>query len=418
MEYGLIGKQLIHSYAEEVHEALCDYHYELYPLPTEEEAHAFMKAKNFKAINVTLPYKELVIPYCDIVDPKAAAIGAVNTIVNRDGQLHGYNTDYDGFLYMARQHGVDFKGKSVLVLGTGATSRTVQAVAQDEGAGEILFASRSKKDGAFTYEEVHDQKQVQIIINTTPAGMYPHVGECHVHPEQFPNLEAVLDVVYNPFKTELILRAQAAGAVVCGGLEMLVAQALYAAQHFTRQRIPESHIMPICHQIFALRANVSLVGMPGSGKSTIGRQLAVMLGHKFVDLDEEVEKRAGCTIAQLFETKGETAFRDLEQQVCQEFGEENTQIISCGGGVVLRAENRRALRQNGLVVFIDRPVELLPTGRERPLSTGLERLRQMEQERRSLYESIADIRILNDTNNPEKAVQKVKEAIYETFGYQ
>lgn len=417
MEYGLIGEKLGHSYAKEVHEALADYDYRLWPLPTEQEAHDFMQKRNFKAINVTIPYKQLVIPYCALLEPKAEKIGAVNTIVNRDGFLHGYNTDYDGFLYMAKQHGVDFKDKTVLVLGTGGTSHTVNAVAMDEGAKQVIFVSRSKKDGAITYEEAPSHSEVQIIINTTPAGMYPNVGGCHIQPADFPNLEAVLDVVYNPFRTELIMRAEEAGVIASGGLQMLVAQAVYAARHFIRQHIPESHIAPICEQIYAMHANISLVGMPSSGKTTIGRYLAQVLDRKFVDLDAEIEKAEGRKPADIIREDGEEAFRAIEQRITAQVGKENGQVISCGGGVIKRKENVRALHQNGLIVFIDRPVELLRVGGDRPLSGSLEALRQMEQERRPLYESIADITVVNDGDVFLDAAKEAERAIHEAFGY-
>lgn len=417
MEYGLIGERLGHSYAKEVHEALCDYDYRLWPLPTEQEAHEFMKKRNFRAINVTIPYKQLVIPYCTWLEPKAKAIGAVNTIVNRDGFLHGYNTDYDGFLYMARQYGVDFKGKTVLVLGTGSTSHTVNAVAMDEGAKEVIFVSRSPKQGAITYEQAPSHSEVQIIINTTPAGMYPKVGECHIQPADFPNLEAVLDVVYNPFHTELIMRAEEAGVIAAGGLEMLVAQAVYAARHFTGQNIPESHIAPICEQIYAMRANISLVGMPSSGKTTIGRYLAQVLGRKFVDLDAEIEKETGRKPADIIREDGEEAFRDIEQRITAQIAKENGQVISCGGGVVKRKTNVRVLHQNGLIVFIDRPVELLRVGGDRPLSGSMEALRKMEEERRPIYESIADLHIKNDGDAFLDAAKAAERAIHEAFGY-
>ena len=415
MEYGLIGEKLGHSYAKEVHEALCDYDYRLWPLPTQQQAHEFMKKRNFKAINVTIPYKQLVIPYCALLEEKARKIGAVNTIVNRDGLLHGYNTDYDGFLYMAKRHGVDFKDKVVLVLGTGGTSHTVHAVAMDEGAKQVIFVSRNPKEGAITYEQAQAHTEVQIIINTTPAGMYPNVGVCHIQPADFPKLEAVLDAVYNPFRTELIMRAEDAGVIATGGLEMLVAQALYAARHFIRENIPESHIAPICQQIYAMRANISLIGMPSSGKTTIGRYLAQALGRKFVDIDTEIEKAEGRSPADIIRQDGEEAFRDIEERITARFSKENGQVISCGGGVVKRKQNLRGLHQNGLIVFIDRPVELLKVGEHRPLSGSMEQLRQMEQQRRPLYENAADLRIENSGDVFLEAAKAAEEAILEVF---
>ena len=231
--YGLIGGKLGHSYSKIIHEQIADYTYDLLPLPTEAEARAFMEKRAFAAINVTIPYKQLVIPYCDEVDPKAKAIGAVNTIVNRDGKLYGYNTDYAGFAYLAKAHGVDFADKTVLILGTGGTHSTVTAVCRDGGAKEILTASRTGKDGALLYSEAMHRRDVQIIVNTTPCGMFPNVGQCLIDPKAFPALEAVLDVVYNPFRTELLLRAEDCGVTAAGGFEMLVAQAVFAAEHFT-----------------------------------------------------------------------------------------------------------------------------------------------------------------------------------------
>lgn len=220
--YGLIGGKLGHSYSKIIHEKIADYTYELMPLPTEAEARTFMEKRAFTAINVTIPYKQFVIPYCDVVDPKAQAIGAVNTIVNRDGKLYGYNTDYAGFAYLAGAHGVDFAGKTVLILGTGGTHSTVTAVCRDGGAKEILTASRTGKGDALLYSEAMHRPDVQIIVNTTPCGMFPNVGQCLIDPKAFPALEAVLDVVYNPFRTELLLRAEDCGVTAAGGFEMLL----------------------------------------------------------------------------------------------------------------------------------------------------------------------------------------------------
>lgn len=294
MEYGLIGAKLGHSYSKIIHEAVCGYSYELHPLPTEKEAHAFMQAKAFKAINVTIPYKKLVIPYCDEVEPRAAAIGAVNTVVNRDGKLYGYNTDYTGFAYLARCHGVKFAGAVVLVLGTGGTHNTVTAVCQDAGAKQVLTASRTGKDGALTYEEAQQHPEINIIINTTPAGMYPNNGSCLLDLHAFPKLEAVLDCVYNPFRTELLLRAEELGVPAYCGFEMLVAQAVYAAEHFTGQKLPEAVIADTHRKLKRDLSNVAIIGMPGCGKSTIGRALAKTLGKTYVDLDEVIEKTPEC----------------------------------------------------------------------------------------------------------------------------
>ena len=347
MEYGLIGAKLGHSYSKIIHEAVCGYSYELHPLPTEEEAHAFMQAKAFKAINVTIPYKKLVIPYCDEVEPRAAAIGAVNTVVNRDGKLYGYNTDYTGFAYLARCHGVKFAGAVVLVLGTGGTHNTVTAVCQDAGAKQVLTASRTGKDGALTYEKAQQHPEINIIINTTPAGMYPNNGSCLLDLHAFPKLEAVMDCVYNPFRTELLLRAEELGVPAYCGFEMLVAQAVYAAEHFTGQKLPEAVIADTHRKLKRDLSNVAIIGMPGCGKSTIGRALAKTLGKTYVDLDEVIEKNTGMPIPDIFAREGEASFRKYESQAVAEISKQTRQVIACGGGVIKTPGNARALRQNG-----------------------------------------------------------------------
>ena len=401
--YGLIGSKLGHSYSKIIHEQIADYTYELMPLPTEAEARAFMEQREFAAINVTIPYKQLVIPYCDVVDPKAAAIGAVNTIVNRDGKLYGYNTDYAGFAYLARAHGVYFAGKTVLILGTGGTHSTVAAVCKDGGAAEILTASRTGKDGALTYGEAMRRKDVQVIVNTTPCGMYPHVGRCLIDPAAFPALEAVLDVVYNPFRTELLLRAEEQGIPAASGFEMLVAQAVFAAEHFTGKALDADMLIPaVSRQLRHELANISIIGMPGCVKSTIGAALAKQLGKTFVDLDAEIERRTGQTIPDIFAREGEAAFRRYEAETLADVAKQNRQVIACGGGVIKSAANVRALRQNGPVLWVRRPIEKLATG-GRPLSKGGAALKQLEEERTPLYQAAASA-VLDNTTSLHAAV--------------
>ena len=401
--YGLIGGKLGHSYSKIIHEKIADYTYELLPLPTETEARTFMEKRAFAAINVTIPYKQLVIPYCDVVDPKAAAIGAVNTIVNRDGKLYGYNTDYAGFAYLACAHGVDFASKTVLILGTGGTHSTVAAVCKDGGAAEILTASRTGKDGALTYGEAMRRKDVQVIVNTTPCGMYPHVGQCLIDPAAFPALEAVLDVVYNPFRTELLLRAEEQGIPAASGFEMLVAQAVFAAEHFTGKALDADMLIPaVSRQLRHELANISIIGMPGCGKSTIGAALAKQLGKTFVDLDAEIERRTGQTIPDIFAREGEAAFRRYEAETLADVAKQNRQVIACGGGVIKSAANVRALRQNGPVLWVRRPIEKLATG-GRPLSKGGAALKQLEEERTPLYQAAASA-VLDNTTSLHAAV--------------
>ena len=402
--YGLIGAKLGHSYSKIIHEQLAGYQYELIPLPTEAEARAFMEKRAFAAINVTIPYKQLVIPYCDVVDPKAKEIGAVNTIVNRDGKLYGYNTDYTGFSYLARVHGVDFADKTVLILGTGGTHSTVEAVCRDGGAKEILSASRTGKYGALTYNEAMRRRDVQIIVNTTPCGMYPNVGQCMLDPTAFPELEAVLDVVYNPFRTELLLRAEEHGVKTAGGFEMLVAQAVYAAQHFTGRFYATDSVIPTASRRLQRQlANISLIGMPGCGKSTIGAALAKRLNKTFVDLDEEIERRTGNNIPDIFAHEGEEAFRRYEAETLADIGKRTGQVIACGGGIIKTPANVHAMRQNGCVLWVQRPLGKLATG-GRPLSQGGAALKQLQAERTPLYRAAAHA-VLDNSSTLANAVQ-------------
>ena len=418
MEYGLIGGKLGHSYSKIIHEMLCGYRYELCPLPTEAEARAFLEKRAFKAINVTIPYKRLVMEYCTYLDPRAKAIGAVNTVVNKNGLLYGYNTDYLGFAHLCAAHGVDFAGRTVLILGTGGTHNTTRAVALDRGAARVLTVSRTpdRAKGELSYAEAVSSG-AQIVVNTTPAGMYPNVGVCSLDVAAMPGLEAVVDVVYNPDKTELVLRAEEAGVpVAVGGLEMLVAQAVYAAEYFLDRKFGDApaRIRRITAALRKEQLNVVLVGMPSCGKSTLGRLLAKQLGRTFVDLDEEIVKADGRSIPDIFAAEGEEGFRRRESEQTARFSKEGRQVISCGGGILKKPENLRVLRQNGVVLFLDRPLEELTVGGGRPLSSSPEALRQMEKERRPLYLAAADAVVLNRTTVAQ-AVDAALEALDEIF---
>lgn len=402
--YGLIGAKLGHSYSKIIHEKIADYTYTLLPLPTEAEARAFFAKREFTAVNVTIPYKQLALPCCDEVDPRAKAIGAVNTVVNRGGRLYGYNTDYAGFAYLAKAHGVDFAGKTVLVLGTGGTHATVSAVCRDGGAKEILTASRTGKDGALTYEQAAARSDVQIVVNTTPCGMYPQTGQCLLDVAALPRLETVLDVVYNPFATELVLCAKDRGLTAAGGFEMLVAQAVFAAEHFLSKPINHAEIGRVHAMLKKDISNVSIVGMPSAGKRSIGLRLAKKLGKRFVDTDALVEQRAGKTIPEIMQEDGEKAFRKLENRVIADVSKENRQLICTGGGCLETVGTARLLHQNGPILFIDRPIEELTVGGNYPLSTSRERLAEMEKERRPQYVGAADETIRYDTSFMEAVI--------------
>lgn len=417
MEYGLIGGRLGHSYSKPIHEELAGYDYRLCPLPTPEEAHAFMQARDFKAINVTIPYKELVIPYCDEIDDAARAIGSVNTIVNKNGRLEGHNTDFAGFTWILRKNGISLKDKTVMLLGTGGTQKTALAVAKAEGAAEVVLVSRRHSEKAISYEEAAARRDVQVLVNTSPVGMYPENGACLVDLGNYPKLEAVLDVIYNPFRTELLLRAEARGLPAVDGMGMLVAQAKYAAEYFTGTAIPDAEIDRIEKTLRARLSNLILIGMPGSGKSSIGRRCAALLGKRFVDMDDVLTERIGGPISSILSPGNEKPFRDLESAVAADLGKENGQVIATGGGVVLRQQNVRALHQNGVIVYIDRPLNALALGNGRPLSQSADAAAKLYETRAPLYEAACDARIEN-TGTADEAARAVKEKFDEIFNYE
>ena len=390
MEYGLIGGKLGHSFSKPIHELVGGYDYQLVPLPTEDQAREFLEKREFRGINVTIPYKKLVIPYCHWVAPQAAAIGAVNCLVNREGNLYGYNTDYSGFCYLLDAHGIDLKDRVVLILGSGATHNTLTAVCKDRQAREILTAGRRGGEGILTYDQAAQRTDVQVILNASPAGMYPDNGSCLLDISRMEKLEGVADCVYNPFSTRLVLEAQKRGITAVGGFEMLVAQAVYAAQLFMDKELDPDIIPRTVSRLRGELCNVSLVGMPSCGKSTIGHRLAKALGKTFVDLDDEIEKEAGKPIPEIFAQGGEDAFRALETQVTARVTKGQNQVISTGGGIVTREENIPLLRQNGPVIWIRRPLDQLSVGGYRPLSKSPEVLAQMEEQRTPLYRGAAD----------------------------
>lgn len=404
MEYGLLGEKLGHSFSPQIHRALAGYDYRLLPTPPEEMAELFRR-RDFRGLNVTIPYKQTVIPLCDEVDPRAAAIGAVNTVVNRNGRLTGYNTDIDGMICMARRAGVDLAGKKVVILGSGGTSHTAQAAARELGAAEIAVISRHGPDN---YGNLSRHADAQVLINTTPVGMYPDCGLSPVSLDAFPRLEGVLDVVFNPLRTALLLQAMDRGLPCSCGLPMLVAQARRAAELFTGTAIPSSRAEEVLSSLSSELENIVLIGMPGCGKTTVGRALAERLGRAFVDLDEEIVRRAGRPIPDIFAREGEDAFRALETRAVREAGSRTGLVISTGGGVVTRKENRDPLRQNGVIVHLTRPLAALPTG-GRPVSQSTD-LAVLWQRRAPLYAAFADLTA--DNSGPlERTLEQIEEAL-------
>ena len=399
-QYGCIGKKLTHSFSKEIHAKLADYDYELIEL-TEEEIAPFFDNKDFAAINVTIPYKQTVIPYLDSISPIVQRIGAVNTIVNKDGKLYGYNTDYYGMKALVERVGIDLNGRKVLILGTGGTSKTAQVLAADLGAGEVLTVSRKKTEAYITYEEaVCDHSDAQVIINTTPSGMYPNCEDKPIDIANFPKLEGVIDAVYNPLRTNLVLDAQERGIKAEGGLYMLVMQAVVAVEHFLDTAIPKETADRVFASIYASKENIVLTGMPGSGKSTVGKLLELD-GFSFLDTDEVIEQRCGCSICDLIKEKGEPYFRDLETEVIREVSSNSCRIISTGGGAILREENFRYLKRNGRLYFLNAELSRLQATNSRPLSDTVEKLKRLYMERMPVYQKSADM-VVPDLAEPQE----------------
>lgn len=403
--YGCIGKTLQHSFSKEIHARLADYTYELIEL-NEDALPAFFEEKAFAAVNVTLPYKQAVIPYLDGISDVARRIGSVNTVVNRGGKLYGYNTDYYGMKALIEHAGLDLQGKKVLILGTGGTGRTAYAVVTDMGAAEVLTVSRRKTDAYITYEEaVTLHTDADILINTTPVGMYPDSASQPIELAPFADLEGVVDVVYNPLCTPLVLDAKARGIKAEGGLYMLVMQAVVAVEKFLDTHVEKDVAERVFASVLGTKQNIVLTGMPGCGKSTVGRLLHVE-GYTRIDTDAEIEKRCGCTIKELIATKGEAYFRDVETQVIRDVSAESGRILSTGGGAILREENVRYLKRNGTLFFLDAALSRLQATDDRPLSDTQDKLAQLYEQRIDRYRSTADV-VVPDTITPEEAADYI-----------
>lgn len=397
MLYGLIGEKLGHSFSKDIHERLSDYTYHLIPL-SKQEVHTFMQERQFQAINVTIPYKKTVIPYLDEIDEKAQKIGAVNTIVNHKGKLKGYNTDYDGFNYMLKKHQVYLNRKKVVILGNGGASAAIQAVIQSYPIESMIIVNRRASENVITYDECYQKHlDAQIIINTTPVGMYPNNDASPLDLAPFPQLECVIDIIYNPLYTKLCIDAKARHIQYIGGLEMLIAQAKYAVEHFKQIKIDESIIDEIYKDMLKERVNIVLIGMPSCGKSTIAKQLEKHLNHPVVEFDEEIVTEMKMSIPEIFNKYQEKGFRDIETIICKKYAMQNAMIISTGGGIIKKSENMDVLQQNGMIIYIERPLEqLLYNDGTRPLSSSKEAVEKLYQERIPIYQKYADIIISND----------------------
>ena len=391
--YYLIGEHLRHSFSAEIHARFGRYAYELKELAPAELG-PFLEGRSFDGLNVTLPYKEAVIPYLDRLDGTAAAAGAVNTVVNRNGVLWGYNTDLGGMIAALRRAGIDPAGREVLILGTGGTSKTALAACASLGAAEAVRVSRTGREGALTYAEARSLRRgAEILINCTPAGMYPDVEGLPLDPADFPRLSGLFDCVYNPLRTRLVQAALSRGIPADAGLFMLVTQAVLACALFTGAPVEEEMADEIYKDLRRARENLVLIGMPGAGKTTVGRLLAQKLNREFVDTDEEIVKRAGKPIPVLFAEDGEDRFRDLETAVVRDLSASGGRVIAAGGGTVLREENVTLLRLNGRLFFLDRQPEDLEPSPDRPLGDTARKLERLYHSRYFRYSAAADRKI-------------------------
>ena len=402
--YGLLGEHLGHSYSPRIHKLLGGYDYELFEVAPDALA-AFLQSADWDGLNVTIPYKKSVVPFCGALTDRARAIGSVNTLTRQpDGSLLGDNTDYAGFSWLLRHAGAQVRGRKALVLGDGGAAATVRAVLREAGAAPIVTISRRGEDN---YETLDRHADAFLIVNTTPLGMYPQNGAAAVDLKRFPACRCVLDLIYNPARTQLMLQADALGIPAFGGLGMLVEQARAAAERFLGQAISDARMLAVLDQLERESRNVALIGMPGCGKTTTGRALAALTGRPFVDLDEVLTERFGCSIPDFFARKGEDAFRKAETEALREVAKQSGLVIATGGGIVTRSENLPLLRQNSRLVYLRRETDALPV-EGRPLS--LQHSPQvLAQKRLPLYEAWGEYTI--SAASADAAAAQIKEVL-------
>lgn len=393
MQFGLVGEKLSHSFSPEIHKKLGDYKYELCEVP-KDKIDDFFRAREFSGLNVTIPYKETVIPHLDQISDAAKGIGAVNTVVMRGGKLFGDNTDWIGMRDTLLRAGIEIGGKKVLICGSGGTSKTAYYVAKILGASEIICLSRSERKGFITYEEAYSfHSDAGVIINTTPSGMYPNVNECPIDISRFEKLSGVFDAVFNPLRTNLVLEAKKRNIKAAGGLFMLVSQAAAASEIFTDTPVQPSLTERIYNELKCKKENIVLVGMPSSGKTSVGKAVSELLGREFIDTDVLITEKAGMQIPEIFEKYGEKYFRELERDVIEELSPRQSLVIATGGGAVLKEENVHALLRNGRIFFLDRSLKKLTVTDDRPLSKDRESLEKRYNERMPVYKSVSDVTV-------------------------
>lgn len=397
MKFGLLGRTLGHSFSPRIHSALGNTNYELFEREP-SQLQEFFADSELQGINITIPYKVNALEACDVVDPRAERIGCVNTMVRKDGKWHGYNTDYDGFVFTLQHAGIDVSGKECIILGDGASSATVHVALEDLGAKNIVHLSR--KTAPFYGDAPNYYETAQIIINCTPIGMYPHNPANLIDITQFSKLEGVVDLIYNPRRTILLLQAEMMEIPHCDGLPFLVAQGVEAANHFQGESFGTKEIEQILRDMRREKENIILIGMPGVGKTTVGKALGEEMGRTCVDVDHELEKEIG-DISTYITEQGEAAFREKEAEMIAKFGTQTGLIISTGGGCVTVPKNFAHLRQNGRIYQLTQPVENLSTSGRVLSSGGIERLRELEATRTPMYESFAQCIVKHNRNAPE-----------------
>jgi len=404
-KFALLGEKLGHSFSPQIHSMLADYEYTLKEVP-KDELGDFLQNCELDGMNVTIPYKKDVLPYCSYLSDGVKRIGSANTLVKKSDGWHAYNTDYLGFRYMVESCGYSPAGKKVVVMGAGGASLAVCTALEDMGAAEIVVVSRK---GENNYGNLHLHADAEMLVNATPVGMYPHTGESAASLDSFPNCKAVFDIVYNPARTELILQAEKKGLIHRSGLSMLVAQAYKAAEYFLDVEIPKEKVEEILRVLESQLENIILIGMPGCGKSSVGKALAKLSGRQFIDADDYLMEKFGMFAGDMIVQKGEEAFRQAESEVLSELGKQSSLIIATGGGCVTRERNYPLLHQNGRIFWLKRSLDKLPTD-GRPLSQQ-NSLASLYEKRKALYESFADVIIDNDSGTVSETAAKILEAM-------